>query len=88
MLLAGAVTVSTRHQLSASTQSASVQRSSSVPNSIAYPLLWNDSDLVLSSPDESRCVWSAHRPNPPVPPMNLIFGYSIAGLYNLELVNP
>ena len=24
--------------------------------------------------------------DPPVPPMNLIFGYSIAGLYNLELV--
>jgi peptide/nickel transport system substrate-binding protein len=24
--------------------------------------------------------------NPPVPPMNLIFGWSIAGLYNLELV--
>jgi peptide/nickel transport system substrate-binding protein len=23
-----------------------------------------------------------------IPPMNLIFGYSIAGLYNLELVNP
>ena len=24
--------------------------------------------------------------DPPVPPMNLIFGYSVAGLYNLELV--
>jgi peptide/nickel transport system substrate-binding protein len=23
-----------------------------------------------------------------IPPMNLVFGYSIAGLYNLELVNP
>ncbi len=26
--------------------------------------------------------------NPPVPPMNLVKGWSIAGLYNLELVNP
>ena len=26
--------------------------------------------------------------NPPVPPMDLIFGYSIAGLYNLTLVTP
>lgn len=26
--------------------------------------------------------------NPPVPPMDLVFGYSIAGLYNLTLVNP
>jgi peptide/nickel transport system substrate-binding protein len=26
--------------------------------------------------------------NPPVPPLDLIDGYSIAGLYNLELVNP
>jgi peptide/nickel transport system substrate-binding protein len=26
--------------------------------------------------------------NPPVPPMNLVNGWSIAGLYNLELVNP
>jgi peptide/nickel transport system substrate-binding protein len=26
--------------------------------------------------------------NPPVPPMDLINGYSIAGLYNLKLVNP
>ncbi|MCB0030500.1 MAG: ABC transporter substrate-binding protein, partial [Anaerolineales bacterium] len=25
---------------------------------------------------------------PPVPPLNLIDGWSIAGLYNLELVNP
>jgi peptide/nickel transport system substrate-binding protein len=26
--------------------------------------------------------------NPPVPPMDMIFGWSIAGLYNLELANP
>ncbi len=26
--------------------------------------------------------------NPPVPPLNLMDGYSVAGLYNLELVNP
>ena len=25
---------------------------------------------------------------PPVPPLNLTDGWSIAGLYNLELVNP
>jgi len=26
--------------------------------------------------------------DPPVPPLNLVDGWSIAGLYNLELVNP
>jgi peptide/nickel transport system substrate-binding protein len=26
--------------------------------------------------------------NPPVPPVDLVKGYGIAGLYNLELVNP